>query len=46
MRISQRVQSKAGAGEVLVTRTLVDLVVGSVPHFVGPRLRGRVVRLK
>lgn len=34
VHIAQRVQGKAGPGEVLVSRTVVDLVVGSDLHFV------------
>lgn len=34
VHIAQRVQAKAGPGEVLVSRTVVDLVVGSDLHFV------------
>jgi class 3 adenylate cyclase len=33
VHLAQRVSSKAGAGEVLVSRTLVDLVVGSDLRF-------------
>jgi class 3 adenylate cyclase len=34
MHLAQRVQAKAQSGEVLVSRTVVDLVVGSEIHFV------------
>jgi len=34
VHLAQRVQTKAQPGEVLVSRTVVDLVVGSDLHFV------------
>jgi class 3 adenylate cyclase len=34
VHLAQRVQAMARAGEVLVSRTVVDLVVGSDLHFV------------